>query len=789
MSKPENRLAQFQSYSAMHILVMCDGMATADALQKNPNVFVDTSLPTGEVQAISNPLDASTTGKYIILYDGRSTSKYSIDSVHWETVLSPLGDNGNNFDTIETDGEMVIEEPLGVEFLELLVTGTAELGVDPSGVVFMLKTFFVGFDANGEQQTVDDILPFTFIMIDLTASMEASGTKYKITLFGTSNGVAKLPQIANIANGITIPFEVGMTLKDAFNALQAKVREAYDKHKALVIATLEKQIATGETSLTGRSASELIEERYSRVNYTFTLDEKYQNDKYKVGTDEGDVIFKNGSQYSIKFPPDCTVEQCISGIMKSCPQVVSEATVKRTSQDITEINTSALPKITSRLMPTGTDGAYAIQYKVYRMIRQHQPLGEKLNPGVGEVLEFDYIYTGKNTDILDFDIKLDMGLAFFNTPVAAKSATSTQTETNKSRISPLHVTTDASGIQKLDANLGNDKVSPARKSPLFLGATVKPTSFNDRTKPAATYAFDQALATQAALESIQGKVKIVGNPQFLNEILAEDTENVENTSDNTAMLHKYQRPGLCKINIKFPADSELNSVKQFWYNGYYSIYSVENDFEGGVFTQTLHLFSLQVASSLPDDMVNAQPVEVESLPDFVEESVDPDEPPREISFGVLGRNDTGNNDPDRKRDWPDADIFRKRSALLARLGPEMVQLYPVIVDVWKLVTGNIDPVITSGHEGESGDKVHSTNSRHYRGLAIDIRGKDLYPGGTTDQLKARGNLIKQQLEARLSRDYDVIWETHSPHVYNWHIHIEYDPKSKKVGHEPHGADL
>lgn len=59
------------------------------------------------------------------------------------------------------------------------------------------------------------------------------------------------------------------------------------------------------------------------------------------------------------------------------------------------------------------------------------------------------------------------------------------------------------------------------------------------------------------------------------------------------------------------------------------------------------------------------------------------------------------------------------------------------------------------------DGVHSKNSLHYKGLAVDLRTRDL-KGITANQLAVR-------LRKALGNEYDVVVEKD-------HIHVEYDPK-------------
>jgi uncharacterized protein YcbK (DUF882 family) len=65
--------------------------------------------------------------------------------------------------------------------------------------------------------------------------------------------------------------------------------------------------------------------------------------------------------------------------------------------------------------------------------------------------------------------------------------------------------------------------------------------------------------------------------------------------------------------------------------------------------------------------------------------------------------------------------------------------------------------ITSGSDGQ-----HSAKSLHYKGLALDIRTRNVPPS----QLPK----IERDIKQALGKDYDVVYEGD-------HFHIEYDPKA------------
>jgi len=103
---------------------------------------------------------------------------------------------------------------------------------------------------------------------------------------------------------------------------------------------------------------------------------------------------------------------------------------------------------------------------------------------------------------------------------------------------------------------------------------------------------------------------------------------------------------------------------------------------------------------------------------------------------------------------------------VSRLSDSVVDTWEVIDDVFELA-GAPDAVITSTYDGK-----HMNGSLHYKDLAMDIRGSDI-----DDHLMKD---IANELQERLGDDYDVGAEFFPKEPNRDHIHIEYDPKSKKT---------
>ena len=103
----------------------------------------------------------------------------------------------------------------------------------------------------------------------------------------------------------------------------------------------------------------------------------------------------------------------------------------------------------------------------------------------------------------------------------------------------------------------------------------------------------------------------------------------------------------------------------------------------------------------------------------------------------------------------------KEGVNLTGLRPEMSIALMVVESVYYDIVGQ-GVTVTSAVDGK-----HRNNSRHYIGLAVDIRTRD------DDKCEQWSQEIKQQiakvLRQNLGSNYDVV-------VESTHIHIEYDPK-------------
>lgn len=608
MSNPPNILAKFRSYSYHHILMVCNNTETANALtdiseitafQRVPNV------PDSERYAYRT-INGDENKKYVVLIDGTKDARFYITGAWWESIISMENYIGENeipqSTSMSLEGELEIVEPLGASFLNVITKICDTLETDPVGLVFVLKTIFIGHNGDGTIELISNIKPLLFINYDITAVFDSSGAKYKFAFVGAINGLGKLPHAQRIFSGISFSIKTGDTLgKTLSETITKEVNNAYKKYKKQAIlefakTLFEEEQRKGKTLSAEEAVAEatkFLEENYREVEYKIIADD-YDNDRYIAGDNEEVRIKTKQEVGSFNFGNDIGVEELIKRVMNSSTGVIDDGLGVGTDEGKRYIY-----KIVSGLKSTVDKFIVEYHVKKYELIMTPYELaakGETITPRPGQAIEFNYIFTGKNVDIKSFDIRMEMGMAFFQI-----AATTDSIPNGNSVMDGLnsHAVPPGSALSAA-ASSGKQR----KATPLFLGSQIKQQITRNTKSPVRTASFQSLLNRHAALENISVTMSIFGNPRLLDEmqILPNDLEKkeeeiIENESINPNWL---QVPTLVKVNIKMPVDSnDVNTeYDDFWYTGYYTLFSVKHIFKDGEFLQDLDLMSIPVADPL-----------------------------------------------------------------------------------------------------------------------------------------------------------------------------------------------
>lgn len=206
-------------------------------------------------------------------------------------------------------------------------------------------------------------------------------------------------------------------------------------------------------------------------------------------------------------------------------------------------------------------------------------------PGPDQINKiYYYMYTGKNQQILDFDI--DFNTMFFTvlTAMEKKYAKSN------------------SGVKQEDANkpdpnssTGEQQIQAARSLHVInLGKDVTQTTSMDKKYVEATDLFKSMMSNSRG-DMINVKLKISGDPELIKQ---DDLFSNLNNSIPTDSGELF-----CRLEFKLPEDIDQNTGlyiidNRSIFSGVYKIITVENTFERGQFTQVLDLIRI---FDQPDD--------------------------------------------------------------------------------------------------------------------------------------------------------------------------------------------
>lgn len=621
MSTPANRLSSYRSYSYYQVLTVCDSTETAFALSQGTDASIwqhadDSALPFGKFTPKSI---SGTKGKYVVLIHGAQDASFVITNMSWTSATAAAATQNDMNTSIAIEGRMSISEPKGVIFLDQLVRSCGALNIDASTAVFVLKTFFTG---TGYEPGVgdffdelSDIPPVQFVMLDVTGVFSEMGGSYELSFVSLVNGVTRLPQYSKSATSITLT--AGANLASTLKALETSINSGYATYFDCVRSQVE------------ISAKQLNQDPVPILDSLRPV--KYTIDMGTYFTDNADLYMVTDTPNQTKDVPgtdkpskinlsaQTSVEDAIHNIMSMSPQV---------KKDMAEGDTVSGKKYEYKIhtalksYPVGDDNSrfnYEVIYRVERFLRPksismsfNATDVESVNMIKRNLISFDYIYTGKNIDILEFDMKVNMGMAYLQIATLANTYKSSLEMAPVKQIIP-----SAMGQTQLVRGQALTQV------PVYFGSQVNLPRFNNTNNTAAAAQSAYTLSQHASLEVQSATMKIIGNPALLGTISAATSPEAlalrSNASTQTDLVNAQADfmdwgfvPSYVKVKIKMPRNNDDLSLfsgqvnptdsvtgagvadyaQDFWFDGYYYVVGIEHSFEEGEFTQTLQLIGL-----------------------------------------------------------------------------------------------------------------------------------------------------------------------------------------------------
>jgi len=226
----------------------------------------------------------------------------------------------------------------------------------------------------------------------------------------------------------------------------------------------------------------------------------------------------------------------------------------------------------------------------------------KTSPGIENLRkqcckEYDYIYTGKNDDVLKFNIEFDKAFFVAIMPFGGENNAGTkQEETESPGPPPGHpqYNTTAGSTDNLSSSGNATSGDSARQESSASGGTL------DRNKNSIARDFNDALVN-SNVDLVTANMEIWGDPYYIADsgmgnYNAPETPYINLTEDGTMDYQTSEVDIL--INFRTPVDYNEDGTMYFpgtatrpvgAFSGVYQVLFVNSSFKEGVFTQTLKL--------------------------------------------------------------------------------------------------------------------------------------------------------------------------------------------------------
>lgn len=643
-ARKPNPLDKYRSYAYHHILVMASSTEAIRPLA-DPKVTLDQDLAFYKDLKLGEP-SGSENAPYYLVCDTRKTSYFSITDLSYTTSVSGAGKHDFT-SLIFGNISMKFVDSTGVGLINYLkFLASSKLKVSIHNAAFFLKTVFVGHTDAGTTEIVTQT-GIPMCLRDIKMYPNHLGSTLDVQFLPIPNGLAVQDDNYSKISDLPGVFSPTKKLKDAVKSLEDAVnKKSRQWYKELQIRKLNDDVKNG-----GKGQSESPKSYGKLVQYMFTLPEAwdsfevkgvYQNiseSKYKKdGARE--PTNTNGVYVGFNSTTETTITELINTLLRQSTEVQKLASNEKRDKgqlEAFEIHTQI----------TSDDSTVTVHYDVIGLaLPKTETSDTRETADLFKITEenqasYDYIFTGKNTDILSFELKINnVNIAIADDLFIGGKA---QEETAKDQKDKDGDKTNTSKKQMV--------LNFHEKDPVLLPAKTgsqqanMPWVFETDNKTDAIKArqqFINNLALCAARSTLNSIIKIRGNPDLFRRFIDEDVfthvkipDNVNTSyvtsskeftdgvgakksflSESDVTRYKEERKASVKrkygqefalpfyihINIMGPdydfssgdVEGVLNSNPRYtpmWFKGWFMVKKINHHFSNGEFYQEMLLGS------------------------------------------------------------------------------------------------------------------------------------------------------------------------------------------------------
>ena len=535
---------------------------------------------------------------------------FFIDNLQLNSIIAMSAANKT---TNVTEFSFTVNEPLGLTLLDRLIYASQDDGAgDYSQQPYVLKIEFTGYDDEGvalRLSEIDKWIPFKITEFDF--SVGAKGTDYAIGAV-VYNGTG----LGTIQN--TIPFNIELTgggaVQDLFNAEIMVSSEV--KEKGSLDSTFDTTEYKGLADALNTRQQDLLDEDKAEVKdeYAFVFESVIGESDYKIddvlglpenvvamvsgeGQDGFDKIKDDINTNRIGFNPDnktfvinqgTSITEVINMIVKGSAYIRNQI-----KEEPTELNKDE-PIQWWKIYPTVELLDYDNKRRRYAQRvtwhvksyfvfgRDIDNVGAQQPKGVHKI--YNYLYTGKNLDVLDFDFKFNSAYFQARSVLGATSRLSREASSE-----PTADPKGSKGTVETTGNSGNTQGDAKIDRTDFISADITQELMDNVVE----------LATM--------DLEILGDPDYIfqNDIRPSlpPSEIDDRVYTPDGAINSTAREVYAYFSARTPVDYDDASGQMSFmdksqnrYNSeatlisaIYRVYSVNTVMSGGKFTQTLEM--------------------------------------------------------------------------------------------------------------------------------------------------------------------------------------------------------
>lgn len=693
ISKLRNPLDAFTTYSTHFIVMAARSTETARAFV-NPKNNRQTLDAIDRVDALGEAIPfttaANTTGDVFLAIDTRRFSQFTVESMKYEVLINGLS-AGQSHSNLATIIDMTVLDSVGISFINFIQwLMDSKLQTNFDGMIFLIKVLFVGHKEDGTTETIHGATIPAYLF-NMEVNLDYSKGVYTLQFMPNMNfSVFQHNRWLHIGSASSFKTIGSKTLQSVVSAFEDRLnvesKSFYDSTNPIMLAAGRGAINTQSGGKFGRLVKYQItlpegwgeKEFFGSWKYNVNQSEErnFVQELQKLDTAKtpaqqrssspADSAKSPGKDASVSTPVGITITEVLDIIFKQVPAIAEFANSEKTknpdgllkfykhivsltsTDDTVTVHVDVVAFEVPNVKPPSKTASEAVSQHQDKFYRQIVEDGQRKNVPAN-FFELDYIFTGKNTQILNFDMKIQ-NLQFMlasNTKVSAGELVhqSIQTQSEESKVEKTKLPEVLANMRPYDPFLIPMKTEIEKSAFEALSANARDKNSNSEVS-SNLQQYSRNLSSFYAISPIQLAMTIKGNPdimmkfsssdipphsepvsttgsagqissreeyrrEFERRILEQDTDTntVSRTAGGTFLLNPQlgqssymTTPVFVKVNIFGPnVDFRTNQLvngedfaKAVLYDNYYVVFKVTNVIERGVFTQELELWSHNV---------------------------------------------------------------------------------------------------------------------------------------------------------------------------------------------------